>query len=235
MAVMPRMLLVGATAGATVGSRKLLMRSSTPVLCRLCHRMLLRNGCADHRATVLHLPIIVRSTHIRRFVPEPRREGTMHSDSIHAFEHGHMFLGEKHEVNERRTWFVVALTAAMMVAEIAGGIVYGSMALVADGWHMSTHAAALSISALAYRFARRHARDPRFSLGTGSSAISRLLQRDYPRPRRTSDRLRVRRARLCSGGDPLRRGHCHRGGRARRESRERLAAVRSGPPSPPHT
>jgi cation diffusion facilitator family transporter len=91
----------------------------------------------------------------------------MHSDSIHAFEHGHMFLGEKHEGNERRTWFVVALTAAMMVAEIAGGIVYGSMALVADGWHMSTHAAALSISALAYRFARRHASDPRFSLGTG--------------------------------------------------------------------
>jgi cation diffusion facilitator family transporter len=91
----------------------------------------------------------------------------MHGHSIQAFEHSHVFVGEKHDVNERRTWFVVALTAAMMVAEIAGGIVYGSMALVADGWHMSTHAAALSISALAYRFARRHARDPRFSLGTG--------------------------------------------------------------------
>lgn len=91
----------------------------------------------------------------------------MHSHSIHAFQHGHVFLGEKHNANERRTWFVVALTAAMMVVEIVGGVVYGSMALVADGWHMSTHAAALSISALAYRFARLHARNPRFSLGTG--------------------------------------------------------------------
>jgi len=91
----------------------------------------------------------------------------MHSHSIRAFEHGHVFLGEKHQIHERRTWFVVALTAVMMLAEIAGGTVFGSMALVADGWHMSTHAAALAISALAYRFARKHAHDPRFSLGTG--------------------------------------------------------------------
>ena len=91
----------------------------------------------------------------------------MHSHSIRAFEHGHVFLGEKHQIHERRTWFVVALTAVMMVAEIIGGTVFGSMALVADGWHMSTHAAALAISALAYRFARKHAHDPRFSLGTG--------------------------------------------------------------------
>lgn len=91
----------------------------------------------------------------------------MHSRSIRAFEHGHVFLGEKHQIHERRTWFVVALTAVMMVAEIIGGTVFGSMALVADGWHMSTHAAALAISALAYRFARKHAHDSRFSLGTG--------------------------------------------------------------------
>jgi cation diffusion facilitator family transporter len=91
----------------------------------------------------------------------------MHSHSIRAFEHGHVFLGEKHQIHERRTWFVVALTAVMMLAEIAGGTVFGSMALVADGCHMSTHAAALAISALAYRFARKHAHDPRFSLGTG--------------------------------------------------------------------
>ena len=91
----------------------------------------------------------------------------MHSHSVSAFEHDHVFLGEKHDLHERRTWIVVALTAAMMVAEIVGGTVYGSMALVADGWHMSTHAAALAISALAYRFARRHAHNPRFSLGTG--------------------------------------------------------------------
>src|SRR5215213_10934978 len=91
----------------------------------------------------------------------------MHSHSIRAFEHGHVFLGEKHQIHERRTWFVVALTAVMMVAEIIGGTMFGSLALVADGWHMSTHAAALSISALAYRYARRHARDARFAFGTG--------------------------------------------------------------------
>jgi cation diffusion facilitator family transporter len=55
----------------------------------------------------------------------------------------------------------------MMVAEIVGGTLFGSMAVVADGWHMSTHAGALTIAALAYRFARRHARDPRFTFGTG--------------------------------------------------------------------
>jgi cation diffusion facilitator family transporter len=61
----------------------------------------------------------------------------------------------------------VALTAVMMVAEIVGGAMFGSMAVVADGWHMSTHAGALAIAGFAYRFARRHARDPRFSFGTG--------------------------------------------------------------------
>lgn len=64
-------------------------------------------------------------------------------------------------------WLVVGLTAVMMLAEIIAGTVFGSMALIADGWHMSTHAAALAISALAYNFARRHARDARFSFGTG--------------------------------------------------------------------
>jgi cation diffusion facilitator family transporter len=77
------------------------------------------------------------------------------------------FLGTAHERNERRTWLVVVLTTLMMVGEIAGGAWYGSMALMADGWHMATHAAALSIAALAYRYARRHARDPNFSFGTG--------------------------------------------------------------------
>lgn len=91
----------------------------------------------------------------------------MHSHSIERWEHRHVFLGARHERNERRTWAVVALTAAMMVVEIVGGSLFGSMALVADGWHMSTHAAALGIAALAYRFARTHAHDPRFSFGTG--------------------------------------------------------------------
>jgi cation diffusion facilitator family transporter len=91
----------------------------------------------------------------------------MHTHSLAAWQHGHEFLGEAHERHERRTWFVVGLTAVMMVAEIAGGHIFGSMALIADGWHMSTHAGALGIAALAYRFARRHAGDPRFTFGTG--------------------------------------------------------------------
>jgi cation diffusion facilitator family transporter len=91
----------------------------------------------------------------------------MHTHSLDAWEHQHVFLGARHERNERRTWIVVALTATTMVAEIVAGTLFGSMALLADGWHMSTHAAALAISALAYRFARVHARNPRFSFGTG--------------------------------------------------------------------
>ena len=81
--------------------------------------------------------------------------------------HSHVFLGEGHDRNERRTWTVIALCSFMMVAEIVGGLLFGSIALVADGLHMSTHASALLLTALAYRFARRHARDDRFSFGTG--------------------------------------------------------------------
>lgn len=91
----------------------------------------------------------------------------MHIHSLDTWRHEHVFLGERHEHNERRTWLVVGLTAVTMVAEIVGGTIYGSMALIADGWHMSTHAGALAIAALSYRFARRHTADPRFSFGTG--------------------------------------------------------------------
>jgi cation diffusion facilitator family transporter len=92
---------------------------------------------------------------------------TMHIERIAHWTHDHTFLGARHTENERRTWLVVALTAAMMIVEIVGGTIYGSMALVADGWHMSTHAGALAIAAFAYRYARGHARDARFSFGTG--------------------------------------------------------------------
>ena len=81
--------------------------------------------------------------------------------------HSHVFLGEGHERNERRTWMVIALCTVMMIAEIVGGLVFGSIALVADGLHMSTHASALLLAALAYSYARRHAEDVRFSFGTG--------------------------------------------------------------------
>ncbi|MGH6671344.1 MAG: CDF family Co(II)/Ni(II) efflux transporter DmeF [Xanthobacteraceae bacterium] len=84
-----------------------------------------------------------------------------------AGAHSHIFLGEGHERNERRTWMVIALCSVMMVAEIVGGLLFGSIALVADGLHMSTHASALLLAALAYRYARRHVDDTRFSFGTG--------------------------------------------------------------------
>ena len=91
----------------------------------------------------------------------------MHSHSIDQWTHDHVFLGSEHSRHERRTWFVVALTSAMMVGEIVVGWLSGSMALLADGWHMATHAAALGIAGLAYLFARRQARNSHFSFGTG--------------------------------------------------------------------
>jgi len=81
--------------------------------------------------------------------------------------HSHVFLGEGHEKSERKTWAVIWLCGAMMAAEIAGGLLFGSIALVADGLHMSTHAGALLLAALAYSYARRHADDPRYTFGTG--------------------------------------------------------------------
>src|ERR1700693_5808561 len=81
--------------------------------------------------------------------------------------HSHVFLGEGHEKSERRTWAVIWLCGIMMVAEIIGGLLFGSIALVADGLHMSTHAGALLLAALAYTYARKHANDARFTFGTG--------------------------------------------------------------------
>jgi len=81
--------------------------------------------------------------------------------------HSHIFLGEGHEQSERRTWLVIWLCGAMMVAEIVGGLLFGSIALVADGLHMSTHAGALLLAALAYTHARKRAGDPNFTFGTG--------------------------------------------------------------------
>jgi cation diffusion facilitator family transporter len=81
--------------------------------------------------------------------------------------HSHVFLGDGHERAERRTWAVIALCTIMMIAEIIGGALFGSLALIADGLHMSTHAGALLLAALAYTFARKYAADPNFTFGTG--------------------------------------------------------------------
>ena len=82
-------------------------------------------------------------------------------------QHLHDFLGASHDENAKRTLWVVVLTAVMMVAEIAAGYWTGSMALLADGFHMATHAGALGLAALAYRYAKKHRHDPRYSFGTG--------------------------------------------------------------------
>jgi cation diffusion facilitator family transporter len=88
------------------------------------------------------------------------------SDALRG-AHSHIFLGESHEKSEHRTWAVIWLCGAMMALEIVGGTLFGSIALVADGLHMSTHAGAMLLAALAYSYARRHANDARFTFGTG--------------------------------------------------------------------
>jgi len=91
----------------------------------------------------------------------------MDADTFERWRHDHAFLGASHGTHERRTWAVVALTTLMMIVEIGGGVWSGSMALMADGLHMATHVAALSIAALAYLVARRHVGNAWFSFGTG--------------------------------------------------------------------
>ncbi len=92
------------------------------------------------------------------------------TDQGSAFQtspHAHVFLGPDHARAERRTWAVIVLCTVMMMAEIIGGALFGSLALIADGLHMSTHAGALLLAALAYTFARKYATDPSFTFGTG--------------------------------------------------------------------
>lgn len=90
---------------------------------------------------------------------------SMDGEDSHYFDH--IYLSDGHDKNARRTLWVVWLTAATMVVEIVAGWMTGSMALLADGFHMATHAGALAVAAAAYGYARRHARNPRFTFGTG--------------------------------------------------------------------
>ncbi len=87
--------------------------------------------------------------------------------ALDALRHDHVFLGANHAANERRTWSVIILCTAMMIVEVVGGLMFHSMALLADGIHMATHAGAMLIAAAAYFYSRRHLNDPRFSFGTG--------------------------------------------------------------------
>lgn len=90
----------------------------------------------------------------------------MHRHDLEPWRRRHDFAGDSRPA-EKSTARVIALTAAMMIIEIAAGLAYGSMALLADGWHMATHVVAFGLTLFAYRFARTHAADPRFSFGTG--------------------------------------------------------------------
>jgi cation diffusion facilitator family transporter len=94
----------------------------------------------------------------------------MHSHTLHQWQHTHRFVQDDRQ-SERRTRIVIGLTLIMMILEITAGLLFGSMALLADGWHMATHAAALSITAIAYWYARHHADNPRYSFGTGKVGV----------------------------------------------------------------
>ena len=100
----------------------------------------------------------------------------MHTHSIDDFRHSHVFLGDAHERNERKTWAVIGICAAMMVAEIVGGLWFGSVALIADGLHMSTHAGALLIAALAYTYAGGMPRMRDYHLAVANLVISPRLR-----------------------------------------------------------
>ena len=91
----------------------------------------------------------------------------MHQHDLTAWQHSHDFSTGAEQLAEQRTRWVVYLTLATMIVELTAGALTGSMALLADGWHMGSHAAALGLSVFAYGFARRHASDTRFSFGTG--------------------------------------------------------------------
>jgi cation diffusion facilitator family transporter len=94
----------------------------------------------------------------------------MHRTDLSRWQHSHDYTVDSAGA-ERRTRIVIAITATMMVVEIAAGMVYGSMALLADGWHMSTHVAAFLITALAYYFSRQRTADRRYSFGTGKMGV----------------------------------------------------------------
>ena len=103
-------------------------------------------------------------------------------DAAFGAGHDHIFLGAGHEKNERKTWAVIALCSAMMLVEIVGGSMFGSLALVADGLHMSTHAGAMLIAALAYTYARKHATDlyaeERYTHADGTLTVIREYRAD---------------------------------------------------------
>ena len=124
--------------------------------------------------------------------------------------HTHRFLAASHAANERKTWTVIVLCGVMMLAEIIGGLAFGSIALVADGLHMSTHAGALLLAAAAYTYARKHATTHASSSEPAARRLGRLYECNRAGDDRHPDRLRVGRPPLVAATDSLRRGHPNR-------------------------
>lgn len=108
-----------------------------------------------------------RSAPRKKVASRAAERQNMHTRTLHRWQHHHAVGTDERKGAERRTWWVIGLTATMMTIEIAAGMIFGSMALFADGWHMGTHAAALGITVFAYLYARRHADNPRYSFGSG--------------------------------------------------------------------
>ncbi len=94
----------------------------------------------------------------------------MHIHTLDSWQHSHDF-SVKNDKGERRTQYVLILTAVTMIVEILAGSIYGSMALLADGWHMGTHVAAFMITIFAYRYARKNASNPAYAFGTGKVSV----------------------------------------------------------------
>lgn len=94
----------------------------------------------------------------------------MNNDTAFNLKHSHQFVSHNTK-GEKRTFYVLLLTLVTMFVEIIAGTLFGSMALLADGWHMGTHAAAFCITLFTYRYAKRHADNDRFSYGTGKVSV----------------------------------------------------------------
>jgi cation diffusion facilitator family transporter len=94
----------------------------------------------------------------------------MHIEILEQWQHSHNFLVDRQQA-EKNTKIVMFLTAATMVVEIIAGLLFGSMALLADGWHMATHVAAFGITLFAYQYARKNVKNPQYSFGTGKVSV----------------------------------------------------------------
>ena len=144
----------------------------------------------------------------------------MQEDALARWRHDHSFGQDRRRPGERRTQLVIVITATMMVVEIAAGVLFGSMALLADGLHMASHAVALGINAYAYAYARRHAHDASYSFGTGKvntlgGFTGAVLLAAFALLMAVGKRAAARRA----GADRVRSGDSRRRPRARRQRR----------------